>query len=411
VPQRPPAGPKEAAVIHYWPLKKMDKSTRKRTVEGLERTRKLVAELMPGRTLQSTLVLGTWNLRNFDDNRFRDGPRMQESLFYIAEVISAFDVIAIQEICRDLTPFKKVMRLLGPAYDYIVTDVTEGPSGNRERLGFVYNTNKVRFRKVAGEIVLPWKDQISDTTKQRQFARTPFACAFQSGWFRFIFSTVHIYYGKKSQTSKEYKRRVKEIEAVAKFLVKLAKKEEDNYILVGDFNIDHLGDPTGNALVDQGFKTTQNILGSNSTKNKFYDQISWLPRQGAVRQAQSDKNSGVLDVLSAVLRDGDTDFEAYDPEVIATLNRKLARAEGKVRTAEAALDRARSKNKPLDEKQADLDKAREDVAEFKRLLADKAARKEYYTDTWRTYQISDHLPLWVELEVDFSAEYLDGLKG
>jgi hypothetical protein len=26
---------------------------------------------------------------------------------------------------------------------------------------------------------------------------------------------------------------------------------------------------------------------------------------------------------------------------------------------------------------------------------------------WRTYQMSDHLPMWIELRVDFSREYLE----
>lgn len=395
-------------MINYWPLKRMDKKSRKRTVDGLERIRKLVAAEMPGRTLQSTLVLGTWNIRNFDDNRFGDGPRLEESLYYIAEVISAFDVIAIQEICRDLTPFKKVMRLLGPDYDYIVTDVTEGPSGNRERLGFVYNTNKVRFRNLAGEIVLPWKDQISDVTKKRQFARTPFSCAFQSGWFRFIFSTVHIYYGEESQSSTGYKRRVREIESVAKHLTKLAKKEKDNYILVGDFNIDRLDDDAGNALVNQGFETTKNIEGSNSKRNKFYDQISWLPRKDSLRRATSDRSHGVLDVLAAVM--DEDDFDTYDPFVTATLNKKLAAAETKLLKAKDSLAKAERENKPSDKKQNTVTNAESAVADFKGVLADETKRREYYVNTWRTFQISDHLPLWVELEVDFSAEYLIRLK-
>ena len=28
---------------------------------------------------------------------------------------------------------------------------------------------------------------------------------------------------------------------------------------------------------------------------------------------------------------------------------------------------------------------------------------------WRTFHASDHLPLWVELKIDFSAEYLEAL--
>ena len=47
------------------------------------------------------------------------------------------------------------MRILGREWDYIATDTTEGPGGNGERMAFLYNTEKVWFRKIAGKIVLP----------------------------------------------------------------------------------------------------------------------------------------------------------------------------------------------------------------------------------------------------------------
>ena len=36
--------------------------------------------------------------------------------------------------------------------------------------------------------------------------------------------------------------------------------------------------------------------------------------------------------------------------------------------------------------------------------------KEYFTGVWRTHQMSDHLPLWVELKIDFSDQYLKKQK-
>jgi hypothetical protein len=30
--------------------------------------------------------------------------------------------------------------------------------------------------------------------------------------------------------------------------------------------------------------------------------------------------------------------------------------------------------------------------------------------TWRTYQMSDQLPMWIELRADFSQQYLEGLE-
>ena len=30
----------------------------------------------------------------------------------------------------------------------------------------------------------------------------------------------------------------------------------------------------------------------------------------------------------------------------------------------------------------------------------------YYLNIWRTFQMSDHLPMWVELKIDFAEQYL-----
>jgi hypothetical protein len=117
----------------------MAKSDRLRTVSGLKRLRAQLDSEMPLKTRSSTLVLGTWNIRNFDDNRFMNGNRSAEDLFYIAEIMSRFDIVAVQEVCGDLDPLDRVMRILGSDYDYIVTDPTEGRAGNDERLGFIFD--------------------------------------------------------------------------------------------------------------------------------------------------------------------------------------------------------------------------------------------------------------------------------
>ena len=159
-----------------------------RAVGGLKRLRKQLDSEIPVRSRTDSLIIGTWNIRNFDDNRFRNGTRTTEDLIYIAEIISRFDVIAVQEICRDLSPLKNVIRLLGDKdYDFIVSDPTEGRAGNDERLGFIFDKSKVWFKGIAGELVLPNNMEIVDGERKRQFSRTPFMCSFQSGWFKFYF--------------------------------------------------------------------------------------------------------------------------------------------------------------------------------------------------------------------------------
>ncbi|MEL6257620.1 MAG: endonuclease/exonuclease/phosphatase family protein, partial [Pseudomonadota bacterium] len=196
---------------------------------------------VPKKTTDGSIVIGTWNIRDFDNNKFRHGPRRRESFFYIAEVIAAFDIVAIQEINEDLTPLKRVMKILGPDWDFIATDVTVGASGNRERMAFVYDKRKVQFRNVAGEIVLPKHKLLPD---EQQFARTPFMVSFQAGWFKFSLCTVHIYFGSHDKQSEGYQRRVAEIEYIAKEMADRAQRDGENYILLGDFNIKNTMDET-----------------------------------------------------------------------------------------------------------------------------------------------------------------------
>ena len=36
----------------------------------------------------------------------------------------------------------------------------------------------------------------------------------------------------------------------------------------------------------------------------------------------------------------------------------------------------------------------------------ESRKRIYYRTYWRTHQMSDHLPMWVELKIDFSRQYL-----
>jgi hypothetical protein len=36
---------------------------------------------------------------------------------------------------------------------------------------------------------------------------------------------------------------------------------------------------------------------------------------------------------------------------------------------------------------------------------DEKSRSTYY-NTWRTFQVSDHWPMWIELKINFGKQYL-----
>ena len=339
----------------YTSIKKIaDEAERGRIADKLLALRAQLDRQIPAKTATETLLLATWNIRDFGDNR------RNESLHYIAEIVSRFDLIAVQEVAGNLGGLEKLVSLLGHNWDYIVTDSTEGTAGGSERMAFIYDRCKVFFRKMAGELVLPDSKLID---KKLQFARTPFSVSFQAGWFRFILATVHIFYGT---SSKDDPRRIAEIGSVAEFLKKRAKKEDENYILLGDFNIFNQGDATMKALEKQGFYIPDAIKKhpTDLGKKKFYDQIAFNLKidPNMIVFSEGEQRAGAFDYTETI----------YPPQDVSIYQGLF------------------------DEK----------------YVTGKTAKQieNYYLSTWRTYQMSDHLPLWIELQIDFSNQYLQRLK-
>lgn len=103
---------------------------------------------------------------------------------------------------------------------------------------------------------------------------------------------------------------------------------------------------------------------TNLKGDRAYDQIAFKAQENELRFL----SAGVFDFRSAVFRD--RDYLTYRDSMPAK-NREL--------NADGA---------PVSE---DKDRA-------------------YYKNIWRSFQMSDHLPLWVELEIDFSDAYLSRFK-
>jgi hypothetical protein len=319
-------------------------------------------------------------------------------------------VVAVQEICRDLTPLKKVMSILyEKEYDYIVTDPTEGRGGNDERLGFIFDKSKVWFKGIAGELVLPDNMEIIDGEKKRQFSRTPFMCSFQSSWFKFLFSTVHIYFGEDSGT--KYERRVNEIDKVARFLSNRAAKDNRNHILVGDFNIKKEGSRGFNALEKNGFTIYANREGSNKDQTRFYDQISFKVRDKELRMVKGKRSKGVFQFFNSIFRG--EDFQDYVPDLMEVIRDKITRLGKEIARDEQSYQKTTSAKRKEKLKKS-INSKKEAIADWRKHLKNtppgKSKLKHYYMNEWRTFHASDHLPLWVELEIDFSNEYLEALS-
>lgn len=66
-------------------------------------------------------------------------------------MISRFDVVAVQESRRNPKALKHLLTTLGPQWQINISDVTEGSTGNGERLAYVYDTDRVQPSGLAGE--------------------------------------------------------------------------------------------------------------------------------------------------------------------------------------------------------------------------------------------------------------------
>ncbi|MBY5973761.1 endonuclease/exonuclease/phosphatase family protein [Ferrimonas balearica] len=327
--------------------------------DRLLRLRALLNGQITARRRPDSLIIGSWNIRHFDGGR----PRLHESFHYIAEIIDHFDICAVQEV-KNIEAVDRLMRLLGPNWTYFINDSSGAGRGNHERMAFLYNRNRVSFRHLVGELVLP-RDALPGG---EQIARTPFFAAFQAGWFRFTLCSAHIIF--KEEAGRPL--REDEIRVIAEEMAKRAKAQDEVHVFLGDMNIDDRAAPGMRALLDAGFDVPD--LGPTSLSgDKYYDQIAFVGPDQKTRMLER----GVLRWPDAVFRDE----EVGDYEQIARLMRGA-----------------------------------EDQAEVARLLVEDPDGGEPYANwarsysSWRTHEMSDHLPVWIELEVDYSNEYLRGIS-
>ena len=339
----------------------------KRTLENLLVLRHALDENVPRKQMESNLLLATWNIREFGSDKY--GGRSLEALYYIAEIVNRFDLIAIQEVRKDLRSFTHLMSILGSNFEFMFTDVTEGKAGNEERLCFVFDTRKVRFGGLSGELVLPPLESKDPKTGQRivspspQLARTPYMCGFKAGWTNFVLATVHILYGEGVASDPN---RLKEIEDLVQCIQAKAEDEQEwshNFILLGDFNIFSRKDSTMKAITDAGFSVPeeiQQLTGSNVEKNKFYDQIAFKVRKN---HFDTSGNAGIFDYYEYIYRLQDE--KIYAEEMSGGY---LKTEKGKKRNAKGKTD--------------------------------------YFKTYWRTFKMSDHLPMWVEIKIDHTDNYL-----
>lgn len=279
-------------------------------------------EPIPGKRRGHNLLIGTWNIALLSRvnpgwvTKAGDDPqRNLTDICCMAEVVSRFDVCAIQENLRSLEALRCVLRVLGEHWGFIISDVTEGDLGKSERLCFVYDRRRIEPSGLAGEIVIPLEGRgASPGGLRRQFARTPYAVSFSAGSKAFTLVTLHVYYG---ETRQEREERAQELRGIAEWLAARAKEPDEfnrNLIALGDFNIDRYNDPLWQAFASTGLgapkeleDVPRNIAAAGGGDTKHYDQIAWFTRGNREQLTLSYKTAGYVRWTDFILRDARDD--------------------------------------------------------------------------------------------------------
>lgn len=331
----------------------IDGTTRegKRTIDGCLRLRRALKEAIPPRTLGRTLLIASWNIRQFGGGG--QAERDHEAMFYLAQVIDKFDLVAIQEVKSDLRQLDELVTTLGGWWRYLVSDVCTGEGGNSERMAFVYDSRKLSFGGLAGEFESPGSMRGSDKKKAKfkggdSTSRSPYFAGFRAGWFKFTICTMHAYYGTASA---DIAQRAQDARLTAERLRDRMKQKDRwarNAILLGDFNIFADDDKTARSLEQQGFASPHMLRGkaTNAQGDKPFDRLLFIAPD--VSFQLKNAKAAVFPVFDHVYRDGD--HAEYG------------------KTAKAF-------------------------------------------SQWRTYRMSDHNPVWCEIDIDFTEPYLESRRG
>lgn len=305
--------------------------------------------------LDHNLIVATWNLREFGNVNKKwktgkgDSPKRNlGDVHYIAEILSRFDVVAVQEVQNNLEALRLTMALLGPDYGFHITDISGGDEGDDERLAYIYDLRRVRPSGLAGELVLTVEDigvlprgkagkkdakpspRLVEAL-DRQLAKPPYVMSFITSGRPFVLATVHIVWG----SDKDLEPRAEEVEALAKMVKRLAKPPSDdaglefrsNVIALGDENLTGEDDPIFKAMVENGLQPDVDTLDKPRTVSDArapgqaiaYDQIAWIAAPpgksappGALEFHRRKGDTFQWDKFVLQHADGDTTFRISD---------------------------------------------------------------------------------------------------
>ncbi len=333
---------------------------RKQIIQNILSLRKILSEKIPAKKTDKTLLLASWNIKEFGHLT----KRLPESYFYIAEIINSFDLVAIQEVKSSLTDLNIVMKLLGNSWKYIITDITEGNDGNNERFAYIYDSRKVESSGLSGEIVL-W-EELTKESNIKQLKRSPAISGFNAGWKSFSIINVHLH-PSNTEEDQQYRK-----EEVCLLMEAIREKLENNHfwdenlILLGDTNLYKNNDEIVDLFYQTGFRESDGLKGkyTNVSDSEIYDRIFLNVNEyfKLLKNSEGDENGDVFRIFEAVF------------------------TKDQCSLYHSVMNSQRDSDKQLSTDDDFLD---------------------YYNRYWKRNQLSDHNPIWIEIEIDSSDDFLN----
>lgn len=236
---------------------------------------------IPERT-EENLLLATWNLTAFGAH-----DRALWHLGLMAEILAPFDVVALQEVGEDLTHLEVLLGNLGEGWHALYT----GVEGDGERLGYLYNAERVTPQGLATEL------RVHTTSKRRlavagveeefeELHRDPFVVQFGAGEgdreLALTLMNVHLYRTSSGLRHQE----ALALARWAKGRVAEAHPPCGDLVVLGDFNLSRLypGDAAHSELSELGMmvpKHGSHVVRTNYAKDRHYDALAFFPAQTA----------------------------------------------------------------------------------------------------------------------------------
>lgn len=289
----------------------------------------------------------TIKIATWNIREFGRSRRREPAIHYIAEIINEFDLLALTELRDKLGDLERVMRLLGPYWKVIYSDYITDDMGNRERIGYLYDERAVTLTGLAAEAD-PFIRKKSDKKGTLKTMGDWWRSPYMVSFRAGNFEFIMITVHIRYQKTSD---REKPIENLADW-VETRRNEpgvkDNDFIVAGDFNITSVRSKSYKNLTKHGLKMPSALANlKQATVGKGRERFDQIVHS-PTSEARFTKHGGILDFYHGL--DGKPDIAGLYPD---------------------------AKSRP--------------------------------TDTKFTYQLSDHYPLWVQIETDIDSERFAGI--